>query len=450
MYADQGDAVVPIRREYSRLWLAQTISLVGNSLFATTVLIWVATVIMKGSRWAVLSASVLLALEALTVALTAPLVGAVIDRHDKRRTMLCCDLIRAGIIGALTILALLPAGLMPTPVALLLIGLATTSAGVVSQAFNTARFILIQDFAPHDRRGRAAGHSQASTAMAYAVGPALAALLFAAGPPCALAVNAGLFLISFAALRPLRTARSHPAAHSGGGDSQRNLRREAAAGLRLLAANPALRAILTAMMLLMLGGAALESLMLFFVRENLHAPASWYGLCVAASSVGTLSGAPLAGRLGDRIGHAKVFWVGLLAFGVLFEALALQRDPCVGMILVGAAGFAIAFPACSMLPLVMGTAAPEYQGRALSMVTSAIGFVTIAATVLSGVVASVLGPSFRVEIAGFTLHRYDTIYLACGLTVLAAGLYARLAVTRRVERVSPTPTDDPEVAGAGP
>jgi len=101
--------------------------------------------------------------------------------------------------------------------------------------------------------------------MAYTAGPALAALLFySAGPPCALASNAGLFLISFAALRPLRTTRSHPAAHSGGGDSQRDLRREVTAGLRIFAANPVLRVIVTAMMLLMLGGGALEALMLFF------------------------------------------------------------------------------------------------------------------------------------------------------------------------------------------
>jgi len=136
---------VSIRREYGRLWVAQTISLAGSSLFVTTVMIWVATVIMKGSRWAVLSTSVLLTLEALAVALTAPLAGAVFDRHDRRHMMLCCDLIRAAIIGALIILALLPAGLVSAPAALLAIGLATTSAGVVSQAFSAARFILIQD-----------------------------------------------------------------------------------------------------------------------------------------------------------------------------------------------------------------------------------------------------------------------------------------------------------------
>jgi len=77
-------------------------------------------------------------------------------------------------------------------------------------------------------------------------------------------------------------------------------------------------------------------------------------------------------------------------------------------------------------------------------------FVTIAATVLSGVVAGVLGPRFHVQIAGFTLHRYDTIYLVCGITVLAAGLYARLALPTRAQRVPAATTDDHVVAGAGP
>lgn len=88
------------------------------------------------------------------------------------------------------------------------------------------------------------------------------------------------------------------------------------------------------------------------------------------------------------------------------------------------------------------------QIKRLGMVTSAIGFVTIAATVLSGAVASILGPGFHVEIAGFTLHRYDTIYLVSGMSVLAAGVYARLALATRAHHASPATADDHVAAGA--
>src|SRR5205814_1292198 len=101
--------VLLINRNYARLWYGQAVSLIGDYVFDTTLVLWVGTVLLRGNRYAPAAvAGVLLAVAAATM-LVSPLAGVFVDRWDNRRTMLVADVVRAGLVGLLAAVAFLPA-----------------------------------------------------------------------------------------------------------------------------------------------------------------------------------------------------------------------------------------------------------------------------------------------------------------------------------------------------
>src|SRR4051794_40833946 len=88
-----------INRTFGLLWSGQTVSYLGDSIFTTTLILWIATRIAHGESWAPLAVSgVLLATSGATL-LVGPLAGVFVDRWDKRRTLLAMDALRACLIA---------------------------------------------------------------------------------------------------------------------------------------------------------------------------------------------------------------------------------------------------------------------------------------------------------------------------------------------------------------
>ncbi|MFF2659917.1 MFS transporter [Kitasatospora sp. NPDC058032] len=99
----------------------------------------------------------------------------------------------------------------------------------------------------------------------------------------------------------------------------------------------------------------------------------------------------LAGRLGDRYGHRRVFAVGVLGFGAASAAIGLA--PGIGWViglrvLQGAAG-ALLQPAT--LGLLRAAYPADLLGRAIALRTSAIGLSAAAGPVIGGALTTQLG-----------------------------------------------------------
>jgi MFS family permease len=86
-----------VNRAFSRLWFGQAISSVGDFVFDTTLTLWIATVLLAGSRWApeAVSGLMLCAFAFAVAVLVGPLSGVFVDRWSKRRTMLASEAVRA-------------------------------------------------------------------------------------------------------------------------------------------------------------------------------------------------------------------------------------------------------------------------------------------------------------------------------------------------------------------
>src|SRR5438309_7397782 len=116
---------------FRRLWYADVVSVVGDALTSTTMLLWVYWVGHHRAVW--VSASVLAGY--LPRVLAGPLLGGLADRVDRRRLMMATDVIR--VVVALTV-AFAVHMRQPVPA---LVGLALMAAA--GQVFGSAQQALI-------------------------------------------------------------------------------------------------------------------------------------------------------------------------------------------------------------------------------------------------------------------------------------------------------------------
>jgi MFS family permease len=181
-------------RDWHRLWLAQAVSLTGDSVFDITVMLWVATVIAKGRPWAPAAASGVLIAAAVPVLVAGPVAGVWIDRWARRRIILTADACRAVLIASL----LLVPGLghrLPPGGELAAIYLAVAAESGFAQFFNPSRLALLGLIVAPADRPQASGMLQATSSTASIIGPPLAApLLFTLGVQWALLINAVSFV----------------------------------------------------------------------------------------------------------------------------------------------------------------------------------------------------------------------------------------------------------------
>lgn len=92
-------------RAWKLLWSGQAVSIVGDFVFQTTVVLWIGTVIAKGQSWAPAAVSGVLMAAAVPAIVVGPLAGVFVDRWDRRRIMLTSDACRAVLVAALLPLA---------------------------------------------------------------------------------------------------------------------------------------------------------------------------------------------------------------------------------------------------------------------------------------------------------------------------------------------------------
>jgi MFS family permease len=361
---------------------------------------------------------------AVTITL-GPVAGVFVDRWDKRRTMLRADLIRAALIGVVTALAWAGRDAVPTAVTVAVIGATVALATATSLFFGPARFVLIGDVVPSDQRGRASSYGQAIMALAGVTGPPLAAiLLFSAGPQWAFGLNAVSFLVSYAAIRAVPARVAEHAAAGRDPAARASVRTELAAGLRLMAGNVVVRALLAAVVVATLGTGAIKALDVYFVQENLHADPVWFGYLGGVFGAGALIGALAGGVLGDRLGHARVFCVSMLALGSLIAVYAQLSGVAAAVVVIGA--FAVALGALNAVayPLILRSVPREFLGRTMSVFNPVNRLASIVSIGIASALTSTVLRGFDAHIAGIHFGRIDTVFTVSGALVVAASLYA--------------------------
>ncbi|MPZ22231.1 MAG: MFS transporter [Dehalococcoidia bacterium] len=388
------------RRSFGLLWAGQAISQLGDAIFLTTLLLWVAD--LTDSPAAV---GAVLAVEAIPILLVSPLAGVFVDRWRYKSTLIYSDLARAVLVALLII--------VQSSDLLWLIFIDVFLISVVTRFFFPSLMAALPVVAGEGRLTRSISYVRATVNVAYIAGPLIAAPLFVyAGPEVALAVNALSFLASAVALAFCRLEQPRTQAARG----LAHVRQELMSGVRLVRSSRLQSTALTVGFLVLLGAGTMNAVNIFFIEEALNEPRSYLGLVNGLGGLG--------------------FAIGALALIPLANRLTLWRLIGIGLLLMGAASLVYAqlsliFPALvvyTMFGLGNGVADTANQSFILSRTPGLfrgriISLHTMAAN------AAVVGGSAA---AGFLAESIDTRWLISSTSVLfvLAGCFALWSFSR--------------------
>lgn len=420
-----------INRDFALLFSGQAISVIGDMMFTTTLVLWIATGLAAHFRWAPTAVSGVLLAAAAPALLIGPLAGVFVDRADKRRMMLWMDGLRvvivAALIGATGVIALpfTPGGRLPLVWSLIAIYAVVALVNLADQFFRPSVTGLIQDVVPADQQPKAIGLSQAAFSIALILGPSLAAPLYAlSGPTSALVIDAVSFGVSYLTILAIR-ARQRPASATG---EARSFRGELWEGIRFYFSNRALVTLLLSVVVAILGASAISALDVFFATDNLHATTAMYGLLGGVFGLGSIIGSIAVGLVARRLGLARTLWVALALFGLLIVALSRVTSYDLALGLFGLAGILNASLSVAAGPMMMRETPPALIGRVMSIFQPAASLATVVGTAVVGYLAGVALLGFHAHALGMSFTSVDTIWLCGGVVMFMAGVVTMIGM----------------------
>jgi MFS family permease len=351
--------------------------------------------------------ALLLAAGTIPLLLLARPIGRLVDTHDSRRLLVGGGLVEV----AATIPLIFLHALVPIVVLAAALGAAASVTGATWSA-------LIPRLAGEDHLAEAISAQQSLSVLALVGAPAVGGLLagaFGSGVPVAL--DAATFVVVTVAAALVRTRRV----------PERSPRIEASSsasgGFAILRADRVLAPLLAGVALVVLLVGMVDVVLVYLIRETLHAGSVWYGVAEASWMAGMVAGSLGAGRIGTERGQvrATIAGAGLACAGVACFAVAPAVGVLVPLSVLGGVGNGYA-GAC--LSTLLMTRTPETaRGRVSATANAVFGGAQGASLLLGGVVAVVLSPRAIYAVAGL-------------LGVAAAGLLAVTSAPRTARRTS--------------
>jgi MFS family permease len=315
------------QRDFGVFWVAQTLSVLGDSfaLIALPLLVLEAT----GS---VARMGLLTAVGGAAAVVAAVFAGAVVDRVDQRRLLIACDLVRMALYGVIPLV-----WLFGPQIWLLYAVLPLCEA--VGMLFAVGYVTVVRGLVGTERLTEANGRLNATAAAAGVLGPLCAGLVAAwSGPAAAVGVDAASFGVSAVCLCFVRI-RSRPGDERTG--KHAGLWQDLRTGVAFLHGQPVLRsltALLFGFSFLTLG---LNDLVIYHLKHDLGHDDGTVGTVMAVGALGTITGALLVARIRRRLGFGPT-WTGSVAVcGLAFAGLGWARDVPV------VAALSAAFLACA-------------------------------------------------------------------------------------------------------
>jgi MFS family permease len=301
--------------DFSKLWIGQSISMIGSQV--TLLALPITAAITLGATS--MQMGILNALGSLPALFFGLFAGVWVDRTLRRPILIAADIGRALVLAVIPVSALL--GLLSTEI-LYAVAFLVGAFGLI---FDVAYRSYLPSLVGKDQLVRANSQLELSSSVAEIIGPGAAGgLLQLIGAPFAIAVDAFSFLVSSFSIGLIRTPEPEIKPMSAG----TNLALEIKEGLNQVFREKTMRALAGCLASLCLFNAIFEAVQILFLTRQIGLSAAWLGLIFAGGSVGFVLGALLASRLSGRIGlgRSMLYTVVLLAASDLLVPLMGMID----------------------------------------------------------------------------------------------------------------------------
>ncbi len=356
----------------------------------------------------------LLAAGVIPQLLLARPVGRLVDAHDSRRLLVGGGLVEV----AATIPLIFLHSVAPILLLVAVLGAAASMTGATWSA-------LIPRVVGEDHLAEAVSAQQSLNVLVLVGAPAVGALLagaFGSGVP--MAVDAATFAVVTIAAALVHTRRVPEQLLNPDGSSP------VKGGWAILQADRVLAPLLAGVALVVLLVGMVDVVLVYLVRDTLHAGAVWYGVAEASWLAGMVAGSLGAGRVGTerRQVRATITGAALACAGVTAFAVAPAAAILIPLSVLG--GIGNGYAGTCLSTLLLARTPDSARGRVSATANAIFGGAQGASLLLGGAAAVVLSPR--------------GIYALAGLLGLAAtGLLAVTHVSRDSEPAAPLPTRPP-------
>jgi MFS family permease len=337
-------------------------------------------------------------------------VGAVVDKYDRRYVARACDVLQATAAIVLCVATFLHT-ISPLLIYAMVVLLGT------GRAFEgPASSSLMPNLVPSGIIPTASARASTAQQVSTIMGPAAAGLLYAFNHVIPYGIAGVMFLAAAVCMTLIRTRNSGPVKSlARGADS-------IFAGLKFIRETPlVLGAISLDLFAVLLGGAT--ALLPIFARDILVIGPLGLGLLRTAPAVGALSVSLLIGRFPIRQRAGRLMFVAVATFGIATVMFGLSRSfalSFVALVLLGASDVVSVVIRSSLVAILVPD---EMRGRVSAVNSLFIGTSNQAGEFESGVTAALLGPVAAVVLGGV------------GTILVAIGCFRLFPALAKIDRV---------------
>ncbi len=364
----------------------QVVSFVGDQTHGLALPLLV--LVVSGSA---AQAGLVLGLHTISFLVFGLVAGVLVDRWDRRRTMIWCEVAR----GLLTVS--IPVALWLGHLTLAQIYVVTVATGVLTTLFQTANTAALPNVVTGEQVPAALGYTQSVFSTVRIFGAALAGVLYGLGRTVPFAVNAASFVVSAATLRLMR-ARFQERNEAPPERMTHQIRE----GLAWLWHRPALRflTLVQAADNLRYGAGYL---VIITLARRVGATPPWIGVIFSGAAVGAVTGALVATRVARRHPPGRIAAAMLWVEAAVFPLYAIAPTPLLLGVVAAAESVIAPVYTVAMTTYRLDATPDALRGRVVSAAsTLTVGALSLG-TILGGLLLAAAGPRTMVVISAIWL-----------------------------------------------
>jgi MFS family permease len=373
------------QRNFALLWMGALVSRVGDFVLLVALPFYVYAV--SGST---LATGAMFVVETVPAIVLGSIAGVYVDRWEKRRTLMVCDLGRAA-----TLLALLAAR---TPQWLWIMYPVACIQSILAQFFTPASGALLPYVVGEEHLMEANSVQGITSSAARLVGPALGGLVLTTlGLAGVVVIDAASFLFSAVAIGLVtvsstrlehRDSRALPASVAG---QWHALWSEWLSGLLLIRTERGVTALFAVLAAISLAQGLDDVLIAPFVKQVLHSDALFLGWMATLQGIGGILGGLAVGKIKTAIAPRWLIIAGAMLGGLIILAQINSRNLSLILILGAAGGVPLMAFNISQATLLQTSVSDAYRGRILGAYGASGALLSLAGMILATLLGDRLG-----------------------------------------------------------